>query len=67
MYDRRDCQSCRVTRSYRRSRPLLLAGAVLLLLGLTLMFLCIPGWAWAALAGILLIIAGYVLISLSIK
>ena len=65
MYDRRDCQSCRVTRSYRRSRPLL--RAVLLLLGLTLMFLCIPGWAWAALAGILLIIAGYVLISLSIK
>ena len=50
---------------YQRSRPLLLAGCLLLAAGLLLMFLCIPGWAWAALAGILLIGAGYALIRLS--
>lgn len=39
-------------------------GAVLAAAGLILLFMCIPGWAWAALAGILLIAAGYVLIRL---
>ena len=39
-------------------------GAVLVAAGLILLFMCIPGWAWAALAGILLIAAGYVLIRL---
>lgn len=39
-------------------------GAVLAAAGLILLFMCIPGWAWAALGGILLIAAGYVLIRL---
>ncbi len=39
-----------------------LVGAVLIAAGLLLLFLCIPGWAWAALAGAALVILGYVLI-----
>ncbi len=31
--------------------------------GLLLLFLCIPGWAWTALAGIALVCAGWALIS----
>ena len=37
-------------------------GLVLIAAGLILLFACIPGWAWAALAGILLIVVGYALI-----
>ncbi|MBQ8655081.1 MAG: hypothetical protein IJ507_09095 [Clostridia bacterium] len=62
MQERRTCQGRRITRRYRCSRPLLLAGEILLGAGLTLMFLCIPGWFWAALAGAALIIVGYALI-----
>ena len=51
-----DCRN----RRPRRSRSLQPLAA-----GLLLMFLCIPGWAWAALAGILLIAAGCALIHLS--
>ena len=39
-----------------------LAGIVLIALGLALIFLCIPGWAWAALAGAALILLGYALL-----
>ena len=37
----------------------------LIALGLLLLFLCIPGWAWAALAGCLLVAAGFLLIRVS--
>ncbi|MGN0746804.1 MAG: hypothetical protein ACI4ML_09025 [Aristaeellaceae bacterium] len=46
-------------------QPLAVVGVILLAAGLLLMFLCIPGWAWAALAGVLLIAAGCALIHLS--
>lgn len=39
-------------------------GIVLIAVGLILLFACIPGWAWAALAGLLLIVVGYALIRL---
>lgn len=39
-------------------------GIVLIAAGLILLFACIPGWAWAALAGLLLIVVGYALIRL---
>lgn len=37
-------------------------GLVLIAAGLTLLFLCIPGWAWAALSGAVLVAAGYALL-----
>ena len=40
-----------------------LLGCVFISAGLLLLFLCIPGWAWAALAGATLICAGWALIS----
>lgn len=53
--------------SYRKhSNPAVqLAAALMILLGLFLIFICVPGWAWAAAAGILLIIAGYLLLRLN--
>jgi hypothetical protein len=39
-----------------------IVGIVLILIGVVLLFLCIPGWAWAAVIGLALIIAGYLLI-----
>ena len=40
-----------------------LLGCVLISAGLLLLFLCIPGWAWAALAGMTLVCAGWAIIS----
>ncbi len=37
-----------------------LMGAALVIAGMVLLFLCIPGWAWAALLGTALIVAGLV-------
>ena len=59
-----DCRNRRPRRS-RSLQPLAAVGIILLAAGLLLMFLYIPGWAWAALAGILLIAAGCALIHLS--
>ena len=57
---------CPPQRSYRqKSRTAQLIGMVLIGLGLLLLFLCIPGWAWAALAGCLLVAAGLLLIRVS--
>ena len=54
---------CPPQRSYRQSvRTAQLIGFALIGLGLLLLFLCIPGWAWAALAGCLLVAAGLLLI-----
>lgn len=41
-----------------------LIGALLLTAGLLLLFLCVPGWAWAALLGCLLAAIGVALIHL---
>ena len=54
-------------RPRRRSRkpgngPFLIAGIILLASGLLLLFLCIPGWAWEAMIGVLLAVAGILLI-----
>ncbi len=46
-------------------RGLLALGAGLVVIGLLLLVLCIPGWAWAALLGAALIVVGYVLICMS--
>ena len=40
-----------------------LLGCVLIAAGLLLLFLCIPGWAWAAMAGAALVMAGWALIN----
>ena len=40
-----------------------LLGCVFIAVGLLLLFLCIPGWAWAALAGSALVCAGWALIN----
>lgn len=53
------------TRSYRTGGGLLtVLGAVLIGAGLLLLFLCIPGWFWAALAGAGLIVVGWLLVML---
>ena len=41
-----------------------LLGAMLLAAGLLLLFLCVPGWAWAALVGAMLVAFGLWLITL---
>ena len=43
-------------------RALMIAGVVLVAAGLIVLLLCIPAWAWAALLGVALAIAGLVLI-----
>lgn len=53
--------------SYRK-RPmqfLQILGLLLIAMGMMLLFICIPGWAWAAAAGILLILVGYLLLRLN--
>ena len=40
-----------------------LLGCVFICAGLLLLFLCIPGWAWAALAGSALVCSGWALIN----
>lgn len=47
-----------------RSSTLPTIGLVLIGAGLILLFVCIPGWAWLALTGIALIVAGAVLVKL---
>ena len=42
-----------------------IVGYVLLVLGIILLFFCIPGWAWLAVLGLALMIAGYFLLRLS--
>ena len=59
-------ERCPSQRSYRQSvKTAKLIGFSLIGLGLLLLFLCIPGWAWAALAGCLLVAAGLLLIRVS--
>jgi len=42
-----------------------LLGYALLASGILLLFICIPGWAWVALLGVLLIAAGWLVLKLS--
>ena len=42
-----------------------IAAYCLLAIGALLLFLCIPGWAWAALFGCLFIAAGIILLKIS--
>lgn len=57
----RDARTMR--RCYRRpGGALTVTGGILIAAGLLLLFLCIPGWAWAALGGAALIVLGWLLI-----
>lgn len=53
------------TRSYRTGGGVMqVIGILLIAGGLLLLFLCIPGWFWAALAGAALILLGALLLNL---
>ncbi len=47
------------------SKALTLAAYALLAIGIVLVFLCVPAWAWLALLGVLLMAAGFVLLQIS--
>ena len=51
-------------RRYCRGNALPTVGIALIAAGLILLFACIPGWAWTAITGLVLIAVGYVLIRL---
>ena len=53
----------RPTVRVRDTEELRILGVVLIAAGLVLLFLCIPGWAWAALIGAALVAAGYCLLT----
>ena len=42
-----------------------IAGYVLISVGVILLFICIPGWAWLALLGVALMAAGVLLLRIS--
>lgn len=48
-----------------KSAALSIAGYVLLAVGVLLLFICIPCWAWTALIGLVLIAAGLLLLKLN--
>lgn len=63
-----------MNRGYGRKRPrpavrmqgageIRVLGLVMIMAGLVLLFLCIPGWAWAVLIGAALVAAGYCLLT----
>lgn len=52
------------SRRYCRHSMLPIIGVGMMAAGLLLLFACIPGWAWMALTGVVLIVAGYALIRL---
>lgn len=47
------------------SKPLMIAGYALVITGVILLFVCIPCWAWLALLGLALMIAGILLLKFS--
>ncbi|MBR6571853.1 MAG: hypothetical protein IKK75_15510 [Clostridia bacterium] len=54
-----------VCKPYPGSRYGRWIGYALLAIGIVVLFVCIPGWAWAALLGVLLIAAGLAVLKLS--
>ncbi len=54
-------------RRWRDTTELRLLGVVLIVVGLVLLFLCIPGWAWAALMGAAMVAAGFWLVTLGAR
>ena len=40
-------------------------GYALIVVGVILLFCCIPGWAWCALLGVALVVVGYIVLKLS--
>ncbi len=42
-----------------------LIGYVLLIVGIILLFVSLPGWVWIALLGIALMVVGYILLRIS--
>jgi len=48
--------------SYPCQSGVKVVGYVLLALGIVLLFICIPGWVWLALIGVLLIAAGWLIL-----
>ena len=53
-------------RCYRTggSPVLTVIGAALLIAGAVVLFVCIPGWAWCGVIGVILIAAGFLLVKL---
>lgn len=51
------------SRRLRDTPEIRLLGVLLLAAGMVLLFLCIPGWAWAALTGAALVAAGLWLVT----
>lgn len=47
------------------NQPLMIAGYALVVIGILLLFICIPCWAWLALLGVGLMVAGVLLLKLS--
>lgn len=50
-------------RRMRDTPEIRLLGVLLLAAGMVLLFLCVPGWAWAALIGAALVAAGLWLVT----
>ena len=53
----------RSSRRLRDTPEIRLLGLLLLAAGMVLLFLCVPGWAWAALTGAALVAAGLWLVT----
>lgn len=49
-------------RKYPCQSGIKVVGYVLLAAGIILLFTCIPGWAWLALMGVLLMAAGWLIL-----
>lgn len=47
------------------SVPMMIVGYALIIIGVILLFCCIPCWAWMALIGVGLMIAGVLLLKIS--
>lgn len=47
-----------------QSTPVIIAGYVLLAVGIVLLFVCIPCWAWFALLGVGMIAVGWLLLKI---
>lgn len=46
-------------------KPFEVLGYILIGVGVILLFLCIPGWAWVALIGVVMVVLGYFLVKIS--